>query len=148
MGMIDHYLAYAAAFEEAYASDDWARLEPFFTEDAVYDFIAPAPFGGTYEGRAAVLAQFKASVNGFDRRFDARTVEALEGPIEKDGAVWMRWAAIYTLAGAPDCRMEGEERAVFAGDRIRRLEDCMTDAEASHVGAYFAQYGTKLKPAK
>ena len=72
MGMIDHYLAYAAAFEEAYASDDWARLEPFFTEDAVYDFIAPAPFGGTYEGRAAVLAQFKASVNGFDRRSDAR----------------------------------------------------------------------------
>ena len=146
MGTIDRYLAYAAAFEEAYASDDWSTLEPFFTEDAVYEFIAPAPFGGQYEGRAAVLAQFKNSVNGLDRRFDSRAVEALEGPIEKDGDVWMRWAARYTLAGAPDCRMEGEERAVFAGDRIRRLVDSITDAEAGRLGTYFAQYGAKLKP--
>jgi len=147
MGMIDRYLAYAAAFEDAYASDDWTKLEPFFTEEAVYEFIAPAPFGGRYEGRAAVLAQFQNSVNGFDRRFGSRAVAVLEGPVEKDGAVWMRWAAIYTLAGAPDCRIEGEERAEFTGDRIRRLEDRMTEAEASRAGAYFAQYGAKLKPA-
>ena len=87
MGQIDRYLAYAAAFEEVYLSDDWSQLEPFFTEDAVYNFVAPVPFGGTYEGRAAVLAQFKNSVNGLDRRFDSRTVEVLEGPSEKDGAV-------------------------------------------------------------
>lgn len=146
MGMIDRYLAYAAAFEEAYASDDWSKLEPFFTEDAVYEFIAPAPFGGKYEGRAAVLTQFKNSVNSLDRRFDSRAVEALEGPSEKDGDVWMRWVATYTLAGAPACRMEGEERAVFAGDRIRHLADSFSDAEAGRVGAYFAQYGAKLKP--
>ena len=148
MGMIDRYVAYATAFEEAYASDDWSKLEPFFTEDAVYEFIAPAPLGGKYEGRAAVLAQFKSSVNGLDRRFDSRAVEALEGPLEKDGGVWMRWAATYTLGGAPDCRMEGEERAVFAGDRIRRLEDRITDAEAGRAGAYLAQHGAKLKPVK
>jgi SnoaL-like domain len=148
MGTIDRYLAYAAAFEEAYASDDWSTLEPFFTEDAVYEFIAPAPFGGKYEGRAAVLAQFKNSVNALDRRFDSRTVEVLEGPSEKDGGVWIRWAATYTLTGVPDCRMEGEERAVLVGDRIRRLADSMTDAEAGRVGAYFAQHGAKLKPVR
>ena len=98
MGMIDRYLAYAAAFEEAYASDDWSKLEPYFTEDAVYEFIAPAPFGGKHDGRAAVLEQFKNSVNGLDRRFDSRAVAALEGPIEKDGAVWMHWTATYALA--------------------------------------------------
>ena len=146
MGVVERYVAYATAFEEAYTSDDWSKLEPFFTEDAVYEFAAPAPFGGKHEGRAAVFTQFKNSVNSFDRRFDSRTVEVLEGPLEKDGGVWMRWAAIYTLAGAPDCRMEGEERAVFAGDRIRRLVDSITDAEAGRVGAYFAQYGAKLKP--
>jgi len=148
MGKVDRYLAYAEAFEEAYASDNWSKLEPFFTEDAVYEFVAPAPFGGKFEGRAAVLAQFKNSVNGFDRRFDSRAVEVREGPIEKDGGVWMRWAATYTLAGAPDCRMEGEERATFTGDRIRRLADSMTDAEAGRAGAYFAQHGSKLKPMK
>lgn len=148
MGTIDRYVAYATAFEEAYASDDWSKLEPFFTEDAVYEFIAPAPFGGKHEGRAAVLTQFKNSVNDLDRRFDSRAIEVLEGPNEKDGTVWVRWAGIYTLAGAPDCRMEGEERAVFAGDRIRRLADSITDAEAAHLGAYFAQHGAKLKPTK
>jgi len=148
MGIIDRYLAYADAFEEAYASDDWSKLEPFFTEDAEYEFIAPVPFGGRYEGRAAVLTQFQNSVNSLDRRFDSRAVAVLEGPVEKDGGVWMRWAATYTLAGAPDCRMEGEERARFSGDRIRRLEDRITDAEAGRAGAYFAQYGAKLKPAK
>src|SRR5262245_14090612 len=141
MGMIDRYLVYAAAFEEAYASDNWSKLEPFFTEDAVYEFIAPAPIGGKYEGRVAVLAQFKNSVNSLDRCFDSRAVEVLEGPNEKDGTVWVRWAGIYTLAGAPNCRIEGEERAVFAGDCIRRLVDSLTDAEAGRLGAYFAQHG-------
>src|SRR5262249_10284903 len=100
------------------------------------------------EGRAALLSQFKNSVNGLDRRFDSRTVEVLAGPSEKDGTVSIRWAAIYTLAGAPDFRMEGEERAVFSGDRIHQLEDSITDAEASRAGAYLAQYGAKLKPGK
>lgn len=148
MGIIDRYVAYATAFEEAYASDDWSKLEPFFTEDAVYAFVAPAPFGGEYKGRAAVFAQFKNSVNALDRRFNSRTVEVLAGPSEKDGGVWIRWAAIYKLAGAPDCRMEGEERATFTGDCIARLEDSMTEAEAARVGAYFAQHGEKLKPVK
>jgi ketosteroid isomerase-like protein len=148
MGMIDRYMAYAAAFEEAYASDDWSKVEPYFTEDAAYAFVAPAPFGGEYKGRAAVLTQFQNSVNSLDRRFDTRKVEVLEGPTEKDGNVWIRWAATYTLTDSPDCRMEGEERAVFTGDRISRLEDSMSDAEAGRVGAYFAQHGAKLKPMK
>lgn len=148
MGSIERYVAYATAFEEAYATDDWSKLEPFFTEDAVYAFVAPAPFGGEYTGRAAVLAQFKNSVNSLDRRFDSRAVEVLAGPSEKDGGVWIRWAAIYKLAGAPDCRMEGEERATFTGDRVSRLEDSMTEAEAVRVGTYFAQHGEKLKPIK
>ena len=148
MGQIERYVAYATAFEEAYASDDWSKLEPFFIEDAVYEFIAPAPFGGKYEGRAAVLAQFKNSVNGLDRRFNSRKVEVLEGPVEKNGSVWIRWAAIYTLTGAPDCRMEGEERAVFTHDRISRLEDSLTASEAGRIGAYFAQHGAKLKSVK
>lgn len=148
MGKIEQYMAYAGAFEEAYASDNWSKIEKYFTDDAVYAFVAPAPFGGEYTGRAAVLSQFQHSVNGLDRRFDSRTVEVLEGPVEKDGDVWIRWAAVYTLSGAPDCRMEGEERATFTGDRISRLEDSLSEAEATRIGAYFAQHGAKLKPMK
>ena len=148
MGIVDHFVAYAAAFEEAYANNNWAQLEPFFTEDAIYVNAAPAPFGGEYKGRTAVLTQFQTSANAFDRRFDSRKLDILEGPIEKDGAVWIRCAVLYTLTGAPDCRIEAEERALFTGDRIARLEDSMTDAETERVGAYLAQHGTKLKPMK
>lgn len=79
MGMIDRFVAYATAFEEAYAGDDWSKLTPYFTEDAVYHFLAAPPLGGKFEGRTAVFAQFKNSVNGFDRRFDTRKVDVLEG---------------------------------------------------------------------
>ena len=47
MGTIDRYLAYAAAFEEAYASDDWSTLDPFFTEDAVYELSPPRRSAGS-----------------------------------------------------------------------------------------------------
>jgi hypothetical protein len=148
METIDRFAAYAAAFEEAYVSDNWSQLEPFFTEDAVYVNVAPAPFGGEYKGRTAVFTQFQNSANDFDRRFDSRKLDILEGPIEKDGAVWIRCALLYTLAGAPDCRLAAEERAIFEGDRISRLEDSMTDVETERVRAYLAQHGAKLKPMK
>ena len=144
MGMIERYAAYAAAFEEAYESDNWSVLEPYFTEEAVYDFIAAPPLGGRHEGRATVLNDFKDAVNGFDRLFKSRKVDLLEGPVEKDGDVWVRWAATYELEGAPDLRMEGEDRASFAGDRIRLLEDRVTDEEGAKIGTYMAAHGGKL----
>ena len=146
MSIIKRFGAYAEAFEQAYASDDWSVLEQYFTEDAVYNFIAAPPLGGRHEGRATILRDFQSAVNGFDRRFTSRRVELVEGPLEKDGDVWMKWAAIYTLDGAPECRMEGEERAVFEGDRISLLEDSVTDAEGQRLGAYMEAHGDKLKP--
>lgn len=146
MSMIERFGAYAEAFEQAYESDDWSVLEPYFTEDAVYNFIAAPPLGGRHEGRATILSDFQSAVNGFDRRFTSRRIELIEGPVEKDGAVWMRWAAIYTLDGAPECRMEGEERAVFEGDRISLLEDTIPESEGQRLGAYMETHGDKLKP--
>ena len=147
MNIVERFLEYAQAFEDAYDSDDWSLLEPYFTEDAVYDFVAGPPLGGRHEGRATVLRDFQAAVNGFDRRFSSRRVEFLEGPMEKNGEVWMRWAATFTPDGAPDCRVEGEERAVFEGDRISLLEDKASDEECQRLGAYMQAHGGKLKPA-
>lgn len=146
MEILDRYLAYAAAFEEAYASDDWSILEPYFTNDAVYEFVAPSSRSGTFTGRSAVLAMFEKSVNDVDRRFDSRTIEFLEGPCERDGVIWTRWLCTFTLAGAPNCLMEGEERAEFSGERICRLVDSINEEQLASRKAYFAQYGDRLKP--
>ena len=146
MNIIDRFTAYAAAFEDAYAGDDWAKLDPFFTEDAVYETFAEPPFGGSIDGREAIKAHFRQICTAFDRRFDSRAVELLTPPVDRGGTVWFRWAAIYTLAGAPALRMEGEETAVFEGDRIRRLEDRMPPATVQSTQAYLAEHGAKLKP--
>ena len=45
MDMTQRFLGYAAAFEVAYATDDWSHLDPFFTADAVYETLAEPPFG-------------------------------------------------------------------------------------------------------
>ena len=37
MGEIERFGEYAAAFEVAFEKDDWSVLEPFFTENAVYE---------------------------------------------------------------------------------------------------------------
>lgn len=146
MSIVDRFTAYAAAFEEAYVSDDWSTLDPFFTEDAVYETLADPPFGGLTEGREALKAHFKQACSAFDRRFDSRAVELLTPPVDRGGTVWFRWAATYTLAGAPALRMEGEETAVFEGDRIRRLEDRMPAATVQRTQAYLVEHAAKLKP--
>ncbi len=37
MSILERYQAYAAAFEESYVDDDWSRIGPYFTENAVYE---------------------------------------------------------------------------------------------------------------
>jgi hypothetical protein len=145
MTRIGHVLSYAIAFEGAYFTDDWSRIDPFFTDDTVYQPLGA--FGGPIEGRDALKAAFKMMVNGFDRRFASRAVEVVEGPTERDDSVWFRWAGTYTLPDAPTLRMIGEETVVFAGDRICRLEDRMSDEETKKVQAFLATHGAKLKPA-
>jgi hypothetical protein len=146
MGHIERFQAYAAAFEEAFKSDDWSVVEPYFTEDAVYEIFGGEPFAGRYEGRDAILAYMKQSLDGFDRRFESRELDPLEGPSLKDGAVWMRWRVTYRVADAPPLVIEGEETAEFEGDRIRRLEDQMP-ADTSATLSFFEEHGDKLEPA-
>jgi ketosteroid isomerase-like protein len=144
MSRIPHFARYAAAFEKAYANDDWSLVEPFFTEDAVYEVGLGPPLGGRFEGRAAILAYFKRALDDFDRRFASREVALREGPRERDGSVWIRGSARYTGKGVPDLEFELEETATFEGDRIRRLEDRYTEATARALEDYVHEHGPKL----
>ena len=119
------FAKYAAAFEGAYITDDWSKVREFFAEDAVYDVEAGPPFGGSWKGRDAIVDHLIASVNEFDRTYDERLLEALDGPELRDGAVYIRWAVTYKKKDAPDLRVEGEERAWIEGGRITRLKDNM-----------------------
>lgn len=143
MSNVNRFNEYAAAFEETYVDNDWARLEPFFTENAVYS-SADANLGFKAEGRAAVLEYLKNAVDGFDRRFASRTLALREGPLERDGAVWLSWTVTYSADGAPDVILGGTETATFDGDRIVALVDTFDAEAAQKMGAWMQEHGGKL----
>ena len=111
MSLIARFGEYAAAFEKGFESDDWSVVEPYLSEDVVYDAPLPAPFGGHPEGREAVVAYFKQVLDALDRRFDLRQLRILDGPSERDGAVWVSGACHYEARGVPDLDFVVEETA-------------------------------------
>ena len=146
MDPIVRFQEYAAAFEQVYKSDDWSLIEPYFTEDAVYEILGGPPFAGKHEGRQALLAHLKRSVDGFDRRFETRELEVLEGPEQEGNSVWLRWRGSYRSPGLPELVIDGEETAVFEGDRIVRLEDRFPPEASSILEAWLVAYGSRLQP--
>ena len=141
---ISRFVAYAAAFEKAYETDDWSEVGSFFAADAVYEVPLEPPLGGRFEGRDAILAYFKRVLDGFDRRFESREIELLEGPVERGDRVWLRGTARYRASGVPDLVLELEETATFAGDLIVRLEDSYDPDALPALEAYLAEHGPGL----
>jgi len=144
MSNVARFAAYAAAFEEAYASDDWKALEPFFDEGAVYEAGSEVFLGGRFEGRPAILGYFKAVLDGFDRCFDTRELELLEGPSEEGSTVRILGSASYRKEGFPDLVLVLEEFVTFEGEEIVRLEDRYEPAKLEELAAYIAAHGAAL----
>lgn len=136
---IDRFHAYAAAFERAVETDDWALLAPHFTEDATSELD-----GNRVEGRDAVLASFRTAVAMFDRRFDARRMRLTEGPTVDHGRVHIVAVVRYERAGLPALEVTGEEWFAFEGDRIARHVDRVLNLP--EVMEYLGSNGEKLRP--
>ena len=98
---LDVFVAYATAFEVAYATDDWSAVRGFFAEDAVYDVEAGPPFGGQWRGRDAIVDHLIESVNAFDRTYDERVLEGIGDVEMRDGAVHIQWAVTYRKKDLP-----------------------------------------------
>ena len=138
MSIQDRYQAYADAFEESYADDDWSRIEQYFTEDAVYEGDPDA------RGREAVLAKLKGGVDGFDRKMDKRSPD-FQTPTIDGNTLVMKWTVSYEKAGAPDLVISGIETAVFEGDRIAQLRDDFDPEAQKAMGEWMAKHGAKLQ---
>jgi hypothetical protein len=138
MSILDRYLAYAADFEKSYVDDDWSRIGPHFTTDAVYEGEPVA------NGRAAVVAKLKNSVDRFDRRMDRR-IPDFEKPTVQGNTVAMKWKVTYTKKGIPDLVISGKETAVFEGDQIARLGGEFDPAAQKAMGEWMAKHGKVLQ---
>ena len=139
MSNLEQFQAYAAAFEDTYADDDWQRLEQYFTADSVY-----APGDGTEAvGRDQVIARLRDGVNGLDRRFDSRTLVATPPSAEGD-TVSLSWQLTLSKEGVPDLTATGVEHASYVGGAINRLEDIFDAGVAEGVGEWMAAHGDSL----
>jgi ketosteroid isomerase-like protein len=144
MSKIGKFAAYAAAFEKAYESNDWAEVERCFAEGAVYEVEMDPPMGGRFEGRAAILDYFRFVLDAFDRRFESRELALLDGPTEKDGSVWLRGSATYRAAGVPELVLELELTLRFDGEQICQMVDHYEPEMKTQLDAYLAAHGAKL----
>ncbi len=63
MDVLQQFGLYAAEFELTYKDDDWSRLYPYFTDDAVYEVKAKS-FGCKLTGPKAIFAGMKKSRDG------------------------------------------------------------------------------------
>ena len=143
---LERFFGYVRAFELANLTSNWSLLEPCFSEDACHLVDDGGVLGGDDHGRAAVIDGLRDSVYRNDRRFDVRIPEILEGPIARPDGIWMRWALTFRRAGLPELRVGGDHLAVYAGGRIRRLEERVAPGDAERVAAYLAEHGASLRP--
>ena len=139
MSILDRYLAYADAFEKSYEDDDWSRIEPYFTKDAVYEGDPEDA-----QGRDAVLEKLKGGVDTFDRTMDSRTPD-FEAPTVDGDTLRVGWAVTYTKSGAPDLVISGVEIATFEGDRIARLRDDFDSESQKAMGEWMTAHGALLQ---
>jgi len=144
MSKIARLAAYAAAFEKAYESDDWAVVRPFFAEGAVYDAGVAPLLGGRATGREAILDHFRAVLDGFDRRFESRELALLEGPLEEGATVRIRGTATYRADGFPELVLTLDEIVTFEGEAIVHLEDRYDAAMQDELEAYVREHGEAL----
>lgn len=137
---LTRFADYAGAFEQAYAADDWAVLTPYFTEDAVYEVRLDGIEAAVYRGRPAVLEYLARITRVFDKRFASRRLVPFEPPSEKDGAVWLHGAALYTMPDGACCHLVMTEQVEFRGEGIVRLTDDIAPAGVAEVAAFQRRY--------
>jgi predicted ester cyclase len=143
---VDRFVAYALAFEEVLASNDWASLERFFAPNAEHVVVGGGAQERTAVGREQVLSQLRRGVDVLDRRFDRRVPAVLAGPVERDGAVRMDWRLTLEKAGLPDCVLEGDHAVFYDGDLIARIEEHVSPAMTAALEAYLKRHDGELHP--
>ena len=146
MSLIDRFNQYADAFEMFFESGDPKVLEPYFAEEAVYEIQADPPFAARHEGRDKIIQGLSDSVDSFDKRFEQRKLEIVDGPTEHDRNVWIRWRVTYSSPGIPPLAMSGEETATFEGDRIVHLEDRVPPDVVQAIFAWMSKHESSLQP--
>ncbi len=145
MSPLESFIAYANAFEETFIDDDWSRLERYFAEDAIYEVVGGA-MACRIQGRPAIFAGLKKSLDGFDRRVDGRVVQVTSEPKVAEDSVSLQWSVTYSKEGAPDYVLEGSSRARYVDGLIVELVDSYGPEADETARGWMSKYAPELDP--
>lgn len=139
----ESFFAYAAAFEQTYADDNWERLRPFFATDAVYEVVG-GPMACRIEGVDSILDGMKKSLDGLDRRCDRRFIDLTDGPEIEGDTLRISWTAGYEIGDSPRGQFSGKSEATLRDGQIVELRDLYDDASMARFAEWVQQYAPDL----
>lgn len=140
MNLEEKFLAFAVAFEEVYAADDWSRIASHFTEDALYYY---SDGSDPVSGRDAILDKLQNAVNDLDRKMDQRDLKFHDISVEGDTVV-AEWSARFGKTGLPPLDVSGREVARFADGAIMELKSIIYEEGLVAFGAWMEAHGDRL----
>lgn len=144
MSLLPLFVAQRRAFETAYEDGDWSPLEAFFHEDVRYE-VLNMPFHCVLEGRGAMLAGIRRSIEGFDKH--CRRTVGLDRVVREEGAnVIIHSRMAFERPGAPPTSSRVWEIATYRDGRIARLIDLYDPGAAADYEQWMAAWGQGLDP--
>ena len=145
MTNLECFGAYAADFEKTYKDDDWSRLDRYFAPDATYQ-VKGDPFTTNLKGREAIFKGIKKSLDGFDRKFDGRSVQVTSGP-EMDGdTMRMSWELTYRKEAKTPYVLRGNTAVRYRDGKIAWLADSYGPEVDAEAAAWTQKNGITLDP--
>jgi hypothetical protein len=143
--VLTQFLTYAGEFEKSYKDDDWSRVEPYFCADAVYRVVG---LGVDCEirGPKAIFRGIKKSLDGFDRRFDARRIDIVAGPEVAGDELRIGWTVTYTKAQLEPFVLRGRTEVRGFDGKIASMADHYDDAMAAEAARWAAANSFPIDP--
>ena len=145
MEPLQRFGAYAVDFEKTFDDDDWTRLEGYFAENATYT-VKGTPFDCEIRGRDAIFRAIKKSIDGFDRRFDERTITPDGPPVLDGNRVTFSGAGHYEKEGVDPLTIQLSETAELdETGRISSLEDVYPEGQDEML-RWLERYSAEFDP--
>ena len=145
MSIVERFVTYAADFEKTLADDDWSRLTPHFSSDAVYRVEADL-FGCELTGPQSIFAGMKKSLDGFDRHFREREIQMTEGPDVEGDELSVAWTVTYHQDDLPDFVLRGRSRARLDDGKVALLVDSYDESVSAELASWMRETGVELDP--
>jgi hypothetical protein len=97
-------------------------------------------------GPDAIFKGMKKSLDGFDRKFDGRSVDLTSGPDVEGDTIRMGWTVTYRKAGKTPYPLHGRSEVRYRDGKIAYLGDSYDASVGPAAAAWMHENGMTLDP--